>query len=162
MRTRCWTASISTSVFCCAMPPVRWREMAAARPASHWTKPPPRSPGWCGIRCRRGISHIAVAIRGTARLGRGSDGGSDLPVAAGTTRRLRHQERRPAASVWLFARLAGTEGGPLKLWACGVVIGDEPKMYLFDPRPGSAAAGTQGRGHCHTYPAPTTPPCWPS
>ncbi len=35
---------------------------------------------------------------------------------------------------------------PVELWACGIVIGDEPKMYLFDPRLGLPIPGPKGEG----------------
>ena len=35
---------------------------------------------------------------------------------------------------------------PVELWACGVVIGDDPKMYLFDPRLGLPLPGSHGEG----------------
>ncbi len=36
--------------------------------------------------------------------------------------------------------------GAARLWACGVVIGDGPDVYLFDPRLGMPVPGANGKG----------------
>jgi hypothetical protein len=61
-------------------------------------------------------------------------------------------ERFTGCLVW-----CPDQDGEPRLWACGVLVNDEPDLYLFDPRLGLAVPGPKGEGVATLAAARTDP-----
>jgi hypothetical protein len=59
---------------------------------------------------------------------------------------LLQQDSGPERLRGCLLTVPGKAKGSPRLWACGVVVGDENKVYLFDPRLGLPLPGAGGKG----------------